>query len=148
MYKKILVPLDGSALAEMVLPYVQALAECMGSEVVLLRVTPSPVVEYAFTNPMTTQSVMQAEEEETRDYLREKEAGLEQAGLKVSTLAGDGPVGYSILETANEIKADLIAMSTHGRSGFVRLMLGSVADQVVRGSPVPVLLIRPRNVKE
>lgn len=148
MYKRILVPLDGSPLAETVLQYAQALAECMGSEIVLLRVTPSPIVEFAFTTPVTTQSVQEAEQEEARAYLREAEAPLEDAGLKVTSRLGEGPVGYSIIETAKEIKADLIAMSTHGRSGFQRLMLGSVADQVMRGSSVPVLLIRPRNLGE
>jgi nucleotide-binding universal stress UspA family protein len=70
-------------------------------------------------------------------------ANLEREGLRVTYLLRDGIVAETILEVAEIERADLIAMSTHGRTGILRLLLGSVAEQVVHHSKIPVMLIRP-----
>lgn len=148
MYNKILVPLDGSELAEQVLPKVIELANCTGAEIVLLRVPDVPVYDYLVPAPefgvgMQEQAVAQA-----RQYLTNMSAELRAMGLKVRAEVTDGgdAVFSTILETAQKVKADLIAMSTHGRSGLARLVMGSVADDVIRRARLPVLLVRPQPV--
>lgn len=144
MYKKILVPLDGSELAEQVLPQVSQLAGCTGAEVVLLRVPSEPVYDYLVPDPDIAVEMRSDIETAAQVYLDEIASELRAMDLKVSALVVWGaPVQDTILEVARQIHADLIAMSTHGRSGVARLVIGSVADDVVRHAPVPVLLVRP-----
>jgi nucleotide-binding universal stress UspA family protein len=71
---------------------------------------------------------------------------LEKDGLKVSTQVGTGGAADGIIDYADRMQAELIAMTTHGRSGIARWLMGSVADKVARGANVPVLLIRPGKV--
>lgn len=144
MYKKILVPLDGSPLAEAVLPHVQALAESLGAEIILLRVAVNPAAEFAFSDPSLASDVVDTMEAETLDYIQSIRARLQRAGLRTSFLIREGSTAETILVVAEEIHADLIAMSTHGRSGVSRWLLGSIADRVVHHSPIPVFLIRPQ----
>ncbi len=146
MYKKILVPLDGSALAEAALPSAQALAHCTGAEIVLVRVAPAVVYEYLVPEPMAASIApegIEANREEIQLYLDHVAAGLRREGLHVSTHYCQGPVADAILDYAQAARADLIVMSTHGRSGLARWIIGSVADRVVHAAPIPVLLIRP-----
>lgn len=144
MYKKILVPLDGSELAEQVLPHVSQLAGCTGAEIVLLRVPSEPVYDYVAPNTEVVLEMRRDIEMGAQVYLDEIATELRAMNLAVSTLVVWGaPVQDTILQVAREINADLIAMSTHGRSGIARLVIGSVADDVVRHAPVPVLLARP-----
>ncbi len=137
MFRRILVPLDGSALAEAVLPQVEELASLHGSEVVLLRVA----LAHSFPGSDPTQAQVQAVEEAS-GYL----GGIEQAfvgrGIKALAVVRYGHAAEEILDHAQRARVDLIAMSTHGRSGIRRWMLGSVAEKVVRAAPVPVLLLR------
>lgn len=144
MYKRILVPLDGSTLAEAVLPYVQDLAKFTKAEIVLLRVAVNPAMEYSFTDPSIASHIIRDMEAETKTYLDAVCNRVEQEGIKTSYLIREGSVAESILEVADAMEADMIAMSTHGRSGLKRWVMGSIADRVVRHSPIPVLLIRPR----
>lgn len=144
MYKKILVPLDGSELAEQVLPQVSQLAGCTGAEVVLLRVPSEPVYDYLVPDPDIVVEMRQDIETAAQVYLDEVASEFRAMQLAVSTLVVWGaPVQDTIIAVARQIQADLIAMSTHGRSGVARLVIGSVADDVVRHAPVPVLLVRP-----
>lgn len=144
MYKKILVPLDGSELAEQVLPHVSQLAGCTGAEVALLRVPGEPVYDYLVPDPEIAVEMRHDIETAAQVYLDEVAAEFRAMNLAVSTLVVWGaPIQDTIIEVARQIQADLIAMSTHGRSGFARLVIGSVADDVVRHAPVPVLLVRP-----
>ena len=76
-------------------------------------------------------------------YLKKLCNKLEQKGLHVTYLLRDGMVADTILEVAESMQSDLIAMTTHGRTGMVRLLLGSVAEQVVHRSKIPIILIRP-----
>lgn len=144
MYKKILVPLDGSKTAEVVLPHAQALAYSEGAELVILRVAVNPALEFAFTDPSIIESVVNDLESQSKTYMDGIEAQLKSAKVQVSSIVREGEVAEVILKTAEEIGADVIAMSTHGRTGAARWLLGSVADRVVRNSNVPVMLIRAK----
>ena len=147
MYNKILVPLDGSELAEQVLPYVIELARCTGGEIILLRTPAVPVYDYLVTEPQWGNEIRQEAEREAVEYLDNLSKDLTAKGLNIKTQVGtDGAVPSTILDMASELNVDLIAMSTHGRSGLARLVMGSVADQVVRHAALPVLLVRPQPV--
>jgi nucleotide-binding universal stress UspA family protein len=145
MYQRILVPLDGSTMSEAVLPHAEKLARALNVEIVLLHVNviPAPTFEI-YSSPLTPQpeeiKVMLADE---KNYLKAMCAKLEREGLRVTYLLRDGAVAETILEAAEIEQADFIAMSTHGRTGMLRLLLGSVAEQVVHRSKIPVMLIRP-----
>jgi nucleotide-binding universal stress UspA family protein len=142
MYRKILVPLDGSKVAEGVLPHAKALAYSEGAELVLLTVAANPVMDFAFSDPGLAQSAVLEQEERSKTYITEIEEQLRSAGFKTSTVLRVGSVAEVILEVAEELQVDAIAMSTHGRTGPARWLLGSIAERVVHSSKVPVLLIR------
>ena len=139
MFKKILVPLDGSPLAEEVLGLVEELAQVHGAEVMLLRV--------AFYHPLPGLDAQEQEAravEEAENYLEGVAAGLRDKGLSVTTHVRYGQPCQEILRHAQR-HADLVVMATHGLGGMLRWAMGSVADRVVRRSLVPVLLIRSQD---
>jgi nucleotide-binding universal stress UspA family protein len=141
MFDSILVPLDGSTIAEGVLPTVTRLARDLRIPVVPLRLVPSgvPVGGRAATGGLGE------EEEQAHQYLSGIEVRLRAQGLEtVTEVEVVERVPEGIVECAETIKAGLIAMSTHARSGVARWVLGSVADRVLRTAEVPVLLMRPR----
>jgi nucleotide-binding universal stress UspA family protein len=143
MYKKILVPLDGSPLAEEVLPHAEALAKSEGAEIILLRVAVTPA-RYLFAhNPAEGNNIIKMLEKEAKDYMKAEVSKLQNEGIKVTGLTRDGAAPDTILEVAEETNADVIAMSTHGRSGVQRWLMGSVAEKVVHHSHIPVMLIHP-----
>ena len=143
MYKKILVPLDGSALAEAVLPHAEALAKSEGAEIVLLSVPMTPNLEFLARSPGLANKVIEETEHETEAYLELETAKLAKDGIKVTGIMREGSIPDMILQVADEVHADVIAMSTHGRSGVQRWLMGSVADRVVNHSHIPVMLIHP-----
>jgi len=143
MYKKILVPLDGSKLAEAVLPHAQALAKSEGAEIVILRVPELPAADLFTRNPAMAKKIVEDSEIETDKYLKAEVKKLSGKGVTVSSLIREGPVPETILTAAKEAHADVIAMSTHGRTGLQRWLMGSVADRVVHYSKIPVMLIHP-----
>jgi len=145
MYRKILVPLDGSKVAEGVLPHARALAYSEGAELILLTVAANPAMDFAFADPGLAQGAVQEQEERSQAYIAGIENNLKEAGFKTSTLLRIGSVAEVILGVAEELGVDVIAMSTHGRTGPARWLLGSIAERVVHNSKVPVLLIRARN---
>ncbi len=142
MYRKILVPLDGSKVAEGVLPHAKALAYSEGAELILLTVSANPALDYAFSDPSIARSAVEEQEQRSKKYINDIENQLKAAGFKTSTLLRVGSVADVILEVADELHVDVIAMSTHGRTGPARWLLGSIAERVVRNSEVPVLMIR------
>ncbi|MBI5300740.1 MAG: universal stress protein [Chloroflexi bacterium] len=144
MYRKILVPLDGSKIAEGVLPHAKALAYSEGAELILLNVASNPGMDYLFADPGLAASVVEEQQQRSKKYMSEIQEQLRSEGFHVSVLLRDGPVAEVILISAEEAQADVIAMSTHGRTGPARWLLGSVADRVVRNSKIPVLLIRAK----
>jgi nucleotide-binding universal stress UspA family protein len=141
MYKKILVPLDGSELAETVLPHAEALAKSEGAEIILLRVAVTPDENLFSRNPALATNIVKEMEDETDAYMKAEVTKLKDEGVKVSGITRDGPVPDTILAVAEETHADVIAMTTHGRTGVQRWLLGSVADKVVHHAHIPVMLI-------
>jgi len=151
MYERILVPLDGSKVGEAALPYVEELASKLAPnvkvEVTLLQVVTSlshyvAAGQGRFTTPYTEKE-LEPIKSEARQYLDKAAEGLKNKGVTVSTKVSTGDAAEEIIKAAQEIKAGLIAMSTHGRSGISRWALGSVTDKVLRhGGKVPMLTIR------
>jgi nucleotide-binding universal stress UspA family protein len=142
MYKKMLVPLDGSELAECVLPHVKAIATgCGVRKLMLLRVVePLP----AGIPPAVDFEVFQKAGVKTAEkYLAKIKAQLSKEGVNVEAKVLTGRPAETITDFAQREKVDLIALATHGRSGISRWVFGSVADKLVRSSSAPVLLIRP-----
>ena len=147
MFKTILVSLDGSTLAEQALTPAFSIAAKYGAAIMLLRVVPTerslPGLQYLAVRPNGAPAdPEQALIEEAQDYL----AGITHpmAGVPVHPRVLVGAPPEVIVETAVEVAADLIVMSTHGRTGLMRLLYGSVAEAVLRGSPVPVFLVPNR----
>ncbi|MDD4923730.1 MAG: universal stress protein [Dehalococcoidales bacterium] len=142
MYKKILVPLDGSKTAEEVLPHAKALAYSEGAEIIILNVVANPAVEFAFSDPGIAAETIAEEEAAGKKYMFEIESQLKSEGFKVSAILAEGSAANVILKMAEQNKVDVIAMSTHGRTGPAHWFIGSVAERVVRNSKIPVVLIR------
>jgi nucleotide-binding universal stress UspA family protein len=143
MYQRMLVPLDGSERAEAILSFAEQVAGPLDAEVVLFRVLepPSPI-ELVASAGVVTPDTFTLREIDAKRYLSEIERRLSKKGLRVRTRVALGSPAEEILTAARSVSADLIAMATHGRSGIGRALLGSVAESVLRASPVPVLLIR------
>jgi nucleotide-binding universal stress UspA family protein len=135
---KLLVPLDGSALAEQALAKALAIAESGTTTLLLLRAAEAST--WLGADPTEGQlRVVRAAEE----YLNTVQARLAEEGIrKVETSVWYGPPAAAIVEAARVANADLIVMTTHGRSGLGRLILGSVAEAVLRGTDTPILLLR------
>jgi nucleotide-binding universal stress UspA family protein len=144
MYERMLVPLDGSEVAEAILPFAEQVAGPLDAEVVLLRVIepPSPI-ELVASAGVVAPDTFTLRDMDAKTYLSEVQRRLSKKGLRVRTrVALGGPPAEEILAAAQATSADLIAMATRGRSGLGRALFGSVAESVLRASPVPVLLIR------
>ena len=149
MYERILVPLDGSDLAETILPYVEELARKAGSEIILLHVVPSiesllsvPVDPVGPPVTIDAVEINEAARKSGGEYLDALKARL-AGGASVTAQMVEGRAEGAILEYVEREKPSLIAMATHGRGGFSRMIMGSVADAVVRKTTIPVLLVRP-----
>ena len=143
MYKKILVPLDGSQHSEAVLPHVEALAKTEHAELIILRVQVIPARTNFAGRPYLSSILRQDIEHETQQYVSEMVATIQKDKIPVSGLTRDGFIPDAIIQVAEETHADLIAMSTHAWTGLKRWVLGSVADQVVQHTHIPVMLIHP-----
>ena len=140
MYRRILVPLDGSRLSEQALPHAATQAGQFGAEIVLLMVL-GPIPEPSMAG---RGAVLRAEEASARlaqDLLERMAAGLRDQGLRVRTETAEGKPYLEIVRFAEEHDIDLIVMSTRGQSGLSRWLLGSVTDRVARGATVPLLLV-------
>jgi nucleotide-binding universal stress UspA family protein len=146
MYKKILVPLDGSKLSEHALDHLsELLTPSSDTGVVLLRVVEPLTVLYA-GGPGAIDATQKAQKQLEADavaYLNKIENGLKRRKLSVETAVIEGIPADVILDFASQHKVDLIIMSTHGRSGITRWFFGSVAEKVIRHSTVPVLISPP-----
>jgi len=143
MYEKILVPLDGSELAELALPYAEELSGRLGSEVTLLAVTESAEVQDYHKQQIYLQRRIDVAESGIKRYL-EKPKGEE---IKVKSAILVGHTAEEIVDYADKEDIGLIIMATHGRSGISRWALGSVADKVVRAAKQPVALIRAKGAR-
>jgi nucleotide-binding universal stress UspA family protein len=145
MYRKILVPLDGSVRAEKAIPHAVALAQGTGAHVTLLTVVQlrfgvagaklEAIPEYAAERrtALTGEAML---------YLQKVRRDLTDQGVQTDAVALEGDVASEIITFAEENGFDLIAMATHGRSGIERFVMGSIAEKVVRSTGKAVLLIR------
>jgi nucleotide-binding universal stress UspA family protein len=148
MFQKILVCLDGSKLAEQILPYAAEQAARFGSSLVLFQVvslasvpTPTGIESVPVAVPSDQLADVEAA---ARDYLNGLALPLRDKGVKLQCVTMVGHPAESIVSYAEENKFDLVAIATHGRSGLRRLVFGSVADYVIRKSGLPILLIKPK----
>lgn len=149
MYERILVPLDGSTVGETALPAVQELAMKLATkvELILLQVVTS-LTHYVIAGeastsvPYTEKEIAQIKQKAT-EYLQKTADALRAKGILTQTMVTTaGAAAEEILRVADEVKADLIAMASHGRHGLSRWAFGSVTDKVLRESPIPVMVVR------
>lgn len=146
-FRTILVPLDGSELSETALEHAIEFGELFGATYHLTRVVSYPVDLASPYLPHTTQMNREVVEDAKRSaatYLENRAASLRERDLDVTTsVVTDPQPGRGVIAEVDEAKADMVAMSTHGRRGLSRVMLGSTADKVLRGLHKPLLLFRP-----
>lgn len=141
MYKSILLPLDGSPLAEKALPHAIAIAERFQSELILLRVLiPLP------RGPTTNEAALLSAEKETaglvREYMERIAVSVQERGINVQVIVIGGRPHKEIIQYSESNHINLIVMCTRGESGFSRWLIGSVSDRVMRGANVPVMMVR------
>jgi len=151
MYEKIVVPLDGSKVGEAALPYVEDIVSKLSpevkTEVVLLQVLapasiPTVTGRTPDATPFTAQE-LEKTKEKGMEYLNQVGEALRSKGVTVTAKVAVGDASDHIVKVAEEIDANLIAMSTHGRSGFSRWAFGSVTDKVLRREGrIPLLMVR------
>jgi nucleotide-binding universal stress UspA family protein len=160
MFERIIAPLDGSRLSAEALAYAVNIAKRFDSEVILVRVVSKTPVGYlsqstSIGNPGSVDII--AEQVQTKDvenaahakrYLANRANLLKEQGVKVTYRVIEGVPAHSIMDCAREEDASLIVMMSHGRGWFKRTILGSVTDAIMRGSKVPVLVIRPGGMKQ
>jgi nucleotide-binding universal stress UspA family protein len=146
--KSIIVPLDGSELAEGILPMAAGVANKLGLEIVLFRAYHIPYNAYAGDEgfyAVNYDDLISAVRDETNEYLEKKVAEIKGLGVEqVSALSKEGFAGDEIIAIGRTTPDALIAMCSHGRSGVRRWVLGSVTENVVRHSADPVLVARAR----
>jgi nucleotide-binding universal stress UspA family protein len=148
VFEKILVPLDGSARAEAILPQVEALALEFGSELILLHVLDpgSTMMSPHGSHPNIGIELMRQKKDELEMYLAGKKGEFRERGIQVETVLAQGPVVETIIHTAKEQAVDLVAMASHGRTGLERVFYGSVAAGVLQSVDRPLLLVRSRRL--
>ncbi|MFP3976044.1 MAG: universal stress protein [Dehalococcoidia bacterium] len=142
--EKILVPLDGSKLAEVSLPYVEELAKVMGSEVTLIRVI-EPIDSMARPFIGSMESDLKAEEEKRAvAYLKEKEKELRDKGVTVKAESLHGKAAEEVVKYADDKSVSLIVQATHGYSGITKWLFGVITTKIVEEASQPILLVRPK----
>lgn len=143
MYEKVLVPLDGSELAEVALPYAEELAGRLGSSVNLIYVSESADDQYRRMHEFYLEKIAEVTKQGAARYLKASERGKVMVDSTVLT----GNPAEEIVRYADKENVGLIVMATHGRSGIGRWALGSIADKVVRSASQPVALIRAKGAR-
>ncbi|HHE41433.1 MAG TPA: universal stress protein [Dehalococcoidia bacterium] len=150
MFNRILLCLDGTPLAEQMIPYAAEVAEKFGSELVLLQVLQVPS-SLAAASAQGAESVIEEEMKrlafESSTYLNGVAERLRARGLSVHTVTLEGMPGDAIVDYARKNDIGLIAIATHGRKNLGLLVFGSVADHVLRHTNVPVLTLKPQEAK-
>jgi len=149
MFERILVCLDGSELAEQILPYARGQAKSFRSKLLLLQVADEAQV---YTSPAEPAVVVEQldrvrkEKQEAAEYLASISKSLQSEGFDVEAAVVAGPAGQTIVRFAEDKDVGLIALATHGHGGLGRAVFGSVADYVLRHTRIPVLCIRPKSI--
>lgn len=159
MYAKVLVPLDGSAQGEAILPHIAELASRLGSEVVLLRVVKSASRAQRETRPTmvagtsptmvdvgleTAQGITNSEHDAARSHLARAAAVLRERGITVRSAVAEGDEAGAIAQYAKQHSIDLIVLTGHRRGGLSRFIRGSFAEEVSRSAACPILLLPAR----
>lgn len=145
---KILVPLDGSELAASVLPFAADLAKSLGASIALFHAVFEPVMTYPGAGAVFDAGTLKEMESAAHEYLASTASDLAAKGVRTDPVVAIGNATDGIVWAAEREGAGLIVMSTHGRSGIGRIVLGSVADAVVRRTSLPVVVVRPASNKE
>jgi nucleotide-binding universal stress UspA family protein len=152
MYQKILIPLDGSELAECSLEHAKAITKgCNVSDVIVFRaiepLSAQTISALAEAGDDSLRRAVEQNEQEAQEYVLKVKNVLKTQGISSQAVTVKGGAAQEILSYAERKNVDLIVMSTHGRSGLSRFLFGSVADKVSRHSRVPVLLISPEGCR-
>ncbi len=150
MYKKLLVPLDGSKLAEVVLPYAEELASRLNAKITLLHVLPVYYHVYAALETTTqipyTEAEMEPVREKAQEYLNNVSKQLADKGIATNNIIIiSNATADEIIGCVEKENVDLIVMGSHGRTGIGRLVLGSITDKVVRAIKQPIIVIRAKD---
>lgn len=144
MYERILVPLDGSRRAEAIMPHLKTLAHCFGAKAIILQVVepayiPSDPASYL---PELESELNEHRKREAENYLLSWKQRLGSQEIEAEVKVEMGPVVETIIRVSHDENVDLIAMASHGRSGFSRVIYGSVANGVLQKIDRPIFLIR------
>ncbi|MDP6825000.1 MAG: universal stress protein [Dehalococcoidales bacterium] len=150
MYERILVPLDGSKAGEAVLPYIAELLTKLASEVkieIILFQVVSSLTRYIIAGESSIQVPYSEKEVEyikimSKQYLENIGESLKSKRTTIKTKVATGNAAQEIIRAADETKADMVAMSTHGRSGLARMTFGSITTKVVQSGNVPTLVVK------
>jgi nucleotide-binding universal stress UspA family protein len=147
LIKRILVPLDGSRLGEAAIPYAEGLGQALGAELVLFHaVEPEPLTPYSLWEnamPPSTDEIQGHKKNYATYYLEEAAKLVKDKGIGVSVAVDSGHAAECIIDYARENRIDLIALSTHGRTGLELWVFGSVTNKVLHYGDTPVLVVRP-----
>ncbi|HET6575636.1 MAG TPA: universal stress protein [Fimbriiglobus sp.] len=150
MFRTVLVPLDGSPSAEYALPWALAAAgPNAGIHLVHVHVAPVPMMVegVVVADPNLDQSIREQEGDYMAHLAERVRVANPNLSVTARTIDSDSPLAEAIGQSAEEAEADLVVMTTHGRGPFARFWLGSVSDEFLRHSPVPTLVLRPRDDK-
>jgi len=157
VFERIIVPLDGSRLSAQAVPFAAEVGKRFDAEIILVRVLPPVGLSFVpqgttTDDPVATDIIPQEARMKDVDnasnakrYLMNWAASLKAQGVKVSYQVTIGSPAKSILELAQAQQASLIVMMSHGRGAFRRAIMGSVADEILRRSSLPVLIVRPKD---
>ena len=146
MYKKILLPLDGSKRAESILPHVEQMAARFSAKVMILIVE-EPAIQLERDEVINAERYLEERarmRKEITNYALEVIKRFKAGDIEADFLIGKGPVAQAIVKTAARENIDLVAMASHGRSGWARTFYGSVAAGVLQNIDRPILMIRSR----
>ena len=145
MYQTILVPLDGSKRAERILKHVEALAHCFNARVIFLQVVTAPnLVGYDESGILLYSHNLEQLAKETKSYLNSLKGEFREKGIEAKTCVVGGGVVEQIIDCALKENVDLVAMTSHGRTGLARAFYGSVTAGVLNLIDRPLLIIRSR----
>jgi nucleotide-binding universal stress UspA family protein len=146
MFRKILVPLDGSALAERAIDQVEKMAEGSGAEVILVKVVPAPLGKIPEAGPAEESKAFSDSVARATAYLEKIVARLRAVSVSSRILVPSGEPYAGILAAAHKEDVDCIVMSTHGGSALARTLMGSTAERVVYTTKRPVFLVKPEKI--
>jgi len=141
MFKRILIPLDGSTRAEKAIPVAARLARASGGTILLAQVATIPVMYESYGVASYIGEMVNTEVQNAEEYLKATKESEKLAGILVETSVLVGAPAQTLLSMASMFKADLIVITSQGKTGVKRWMLGSVAHKIARHSPIPVLVL-------